>query len=236
MHESVELKQRAGFTLIELLVVIAIIGILAALLFPVFARAKAAANDSTTVSNLKQLGAAFSLYISDYDDRVPGVTDGSAGTGLLGGWVYYDVFGNADAGHFDVTRGALYTYVANKKVYTSPNDGSAMQSGLSFAYNGCLIVTPFQTTGINSGGPLTSLANPSGTMLLGEEGTYQDGFTLQHNQGGTNDGFFNPEVDAFSEWHAGGTAILYTDNHAKISHVQGKVTEITSGDPNKPCW
>jgi len=225
-----------GFTLIELLVVIAIIGILAALLFPVFARAKAAAFDSTTLSNLKQLGASFALYANDNDDRVPGVTDGSLGTGMVGGWVYYDTFGNGDPGHFDVTRGALYLYVTNKKVYLSPNDGTSQQSGLSFAYNGCLIVTPFQTTGINAGGPISSLANPSGTMLLGEEGTYNSILPWQTNQGGTNDGFFNPEVDAFSQWHAGGTAILFTDEHAKIVHARDNLIGITSGDPSKPCW
>jgi hypothetical protein len=189
-----------------------------------------------TLSNLKQMGAAFALYEEDNDDRIPGVTDGSLGTGLMGGWVYYDVFGNSDAGHFDVTRGALYPYVTNKKVYTSPNDGSSSKSGLSFAYNGCLIVTPFQSTGINAGASLTTLANPSGTMLVGEEGSYVGYLPWQQNQGGTNDGFFNPDVDNFSQWHAGGTAILYTDDHAKIVHARDKVTETLSGDPAKACW
>jgi len=226
---------RKAFTLIELLVVIAIIAILAGLLFPVFAKAKAAAKDSTTLSNLKQLGASFVLYENDNDDRIPGVTDGPAGTGLLGGWVYYDVFGNNGAGHFDVSKGALYPYVTSKSVYTSPNDPSSNQSGLSFAYNGCLIVTPFQTTGINAGISITGLSNPAGTMLLGEEGT-GGGFLGLTSQSGTNDGFFNPEVDSFVEWHAGGTAVIYTDDHAKISHVMGNVIGITSGNPSMACW
>lgn len=229
------MTRAVGFTLIELLVVIAIIAILAGLLFPVFARAKAAANDATTISNLRQMGDAFSLYLNDYDDRVPGVTDGENGTGLLGGWVYYDVFGDAGPGHFDVTKGALYTYVANRPVYTSPSDATAKQSGLSFAYNGCLIVPPFQPFGINVGGALTTLPNPAGTMLLGEEGTDNSVIPWAQNQGATNDGFFNPSVDLFSEWHAGGTALLFTDCHAKILHVRDKLVEVTSGSTT-PCW
>lgn len=60
-----------GFTLIELLVVIAVIAILAALLFPVFARARDKARQATCTSNLKQIGLAVLLYTQDYDDRYP---------------------------------------------------------------------------------------------------------------------------------------------------------------------
>jgi prepilin-type N-terminal cleavage/methylation domain-containing protein/prepilin-type processing-associated H-X9-DG protein len=61
---------RRGFTLIELLVVIAIIAVLAAILFPVFARAKDAAKKTACLSNQRQLGIALQMYISDYDDQV----------------------------------------------------------------------------------------------------------------------------------------------------------------------
>ena len=56
------MKGRRGFTLIELLVVITIIAVLAAILFPVFAKAKDAARTSTCTSNLKQIGNAFKMY------------------------------------------------------------------------------------------------------------------------------------------------------------------------------
>jgi prepilin-type N-terminal cleavage/methylation domain-containing protein len=62
---------RRGFTLIELLVVIAVIAILAAILFPVFAQAREKARQAACMSNLKQIGAAFAMYVEDYDERLP---------------------------------------------------------------------------------------------------------------------------------------------------------------------
>ncbi|HEX3000736.1 MAG TPA: prepilin-type N-terminal cleavage/methylation domain-containing protein, partial [Armatimonadota bacterium] len=71
--------RRDGFTLIELLVVIAIIAILAAILFPVFARARENARKANCQSNLKQIGTAWSMYAQDYDEiAVPGWTPDGA--------------------------------------------------------------------------------------------------------------------------------------------------------------
>ncbi|HEX8552570.1 MAG TPA: DUF1559 domain-containing protein [Abditibacteriaceae bacterium] len=64
--------KRRGFTLIELLVVIAIIAILAAILFPVFARARENARRSSCASNLKQIGLGLVQYVQDYDEKYPG--------------------------------------------------------------------------------------------------------------------------------------------------------------------
>src|SRR5438874_2127450 len=64
-------QKARGFTLIELLVVIAIIAILAAILFPVFARAREAARKSNCISNLKQIGTGLMMYVQDYDEIYP---------------------------------------------------------------------------------------------------------------------------------------------------------------------
>jgi prepilin-type N-terminal cleavage/methylation domain-containing protein/prepilin-type processing-associated H-X9-DG protein len=64
-------RRATGFTLIELLVVIAIIGILAAMLFPVFARARESARKTQCLSNIKNIAMAVQMYLSDYDDHFP---------------------------------------------------------------------------------------------------------------------------------------------------------------------
>lgn len=66
-----EVRQDNGFTLIELLVVIAIISILAAILFPVFARARENARRASCLSNLKQIGLGVMMYVQDYDEIYP---------------------------------------------------------------------------------------------------------------------------------------------------------------------
>jgi len=63
---------RPAFTLIELLVVIAIIGVLAALLFPVFAKVREGARKATCLSNLRQISSAWQMYNQDYDEMTPG--------------------------------------------------------------------------------------------------------------------------------------------------------------------
>jgi len=66
-----EPETRRGFTLIELLVVIAIIAILAAILFPVFARAREKARTASCQNNMKQLGIGLMMYVQDYDGKYP---------------------------------------------------------------------------------------------------------------------------------------------------------------------
>src|SRR3982750_26327 len=71
LHIISQSTRRRAFTLIELLVVIAIIAILAAILFPVFARARENARRSSCQSNLKQIGIGLMQYVQDYDERMP---------------------------------------------------------------------------------------------------------------------------------------------------------------------
>jgi prepilin-type N-terminal cleavage/methylation domain-containing protein/prepilin-type processing-associated H-X9-DG protein len=100
---------RRGFTLIELLVVIAIIAILAAILFPVFAKAREKARASSCMSNVKQLGLAAMQYKQDYDEQWP-----------LQGWNKYDTttWGPANAGYWG---GEIGPYVKNKQLFICPS-------------------------------------------------------------------------------------------------------------------
>jgi prepilin-type N-terminal cleavage/methylation domain-containing protein/prepilin-type processing-associated H-X9-DG protein len=89
--EAAMLARRKGFTLIELLVVIAIIAILAAMLFPVFARARESARRIQCLSNVKNIATAVQMYLTDYDRFPPGEHDAAAkayfdaGPGYQGG-------------------------------------------------------------------------------------------------------------------------------------------------------
>jgi prepilin-type N-terminal cleavage/methylation domain-containing protein/prepilin-type processing-associated H-X9-DG protein len=88
--QAKNLSTRHGFTLIELLVVIAIIALLAAILFPVFARARENARRSSCMSNLKQMGLAMMQYVQDYDECYPNAIRGTTDTPPNG----YQWYGN----------------------------------------------------------------------------------------------------------------------------------------------
>ena len=159
---------RKAFTLIELLVVIAIIAILAAILFPVFAQAKSAAKKTACMSNAKQVGLTYSLYVADFDDRLPAK--------------YYNDH---------TTRWPLYlmpTYAKNRDIVFCPatNDdrkifGPSMQDymygltpgyGLNFWY---LSANPEPAAGeVLVGRVMTEIERPSETVMLAES-TFIDG-------------------------------------------------------------
>ena len=80
---------RKGFTLIELLVVIAIIAILAAILFPVFARAREKARETSCLNNVKEISLGILMYCSDYDSRFPSRYYLAAGTSGCSGKCFW---------------------------------------------------------------------------------------------------------------------------------------------------
>ncbi len=102
---------RKGFTLIELLVVIAIIAILAAILFPVFARAREKARQASCLSNVKQLGLGVLMYMQDYDETFY-LTSANHMNNLI-----------AAGDHYSIWYRAIMPYVKNEQIFICPSDG-----------------------------------------------------------------------------------------------------------------
>jgi prepilin-type N-terminal cleavage/methylation domain-containing protein/prepilin-type processing-associated H-X9-DG protein len=128
-------KVRA-FTLIELLVVIAIIAILAAILFPVFAKVREKARQTTCLSNEKQLGLAFIQYKEDYDEHWPGGIAGNSAN-----CVVYTIPLESPATVDYSWAFQIYPYVKSTGAYICPDDNAYMfdtDGQLSYAYNGSL--------------------------------------------------------------------------------------------------
>jgi prepilin-type N-terminal cleavage/methylation domain-containing protein/prepilin-type processing-associated H-X9-DG protein len=141
--------KRKGFTLIELLVVIAIIAILAAILFPVFAKAREKARQISCTSNEKQLGLSIIQYQQDNDEKL---MCGDANGGVNS---YNDAEGWA---------GQVYPYTKSTGVYTCPDDSTsttATGSFVSYGFNSNLVPA--------SGGiAIAQFQAPANTILLFE--------------------------------------------------------------------
>jgi len=113
-------RMKKAFTLIELLVVITIIAILAAILFPVFARAKAAAKQTVCISNLKQIGTAMTLYMGDNDDIFPYAVDASDKFDPAI-WASQPTFA-AQIPYMLELPDALLPYTKSKEIFHCPSD------------------------------------------------------------------------------------------------------------------
>jgi prepilin-type N-terminal cleavage/methylation domain-containing protein/prepilin-type processing-associated H-X9-DG protein len=195
---------RKGFTLIELLVVIAIIAILASILFPVFARAREKARQTSCLANVKQLVLGANMYAQDYDESVPYAT--------------LDTNGSAAQDAGDMTwRSMLIPYVKNVQIYLCPskkNPGGTVYNGdvadydqyAGYAMNVSHWIAGPPTS--PSGQSLGSAEDESSVVLLWESNdTFQIGTDVNTH------GYVR--TDAAAIRHNGGMNCGFMDGHAK---------------------
>jgi prepilin-type N-terminal cleavage/methylation domain-containing protein len=218
------MSRRSGFTLIELLVVIAIIAILAAILFPVFAKAREKARQTACLSNTKQLGAGLLMYLQDYDERMPGGCFGNFGCP-------FNEQGQPSANINYTTLYLLRPYVKNDDVAICPsrnmwNRADARPTRGSYTSNRLEDTsTPRQPY------MLSAFAEPAGFVALvdsripwlDDAGGYfvhcrlaGAGVGIYHDQYTTGTGCRNPSASgARTDWHTEGVNHVYVDGHAK---------------------
>ncbi len=143
---------RRGFTLIELLVVIAIIAILAAILFPVFARAREKARQASCQSNLKQIGLGWQMYIQDYDEILPLLY--TVTPGISGGYIH--------------TPENLHPYIKNAQIWLCPSARTTYQSfdygiNCNYGYNQSRFVG---YANFDGGIEESRITDPAGTIVF----------------------------------------------------------------------
>ena len=187
------MKTRQGFTLIELLVVIAIIAILAAILFPVFARARENARKATCQSNLKQIGNASMMYTQDYDEKLPCAYRG----------IYPAAVDTWDSGG----HGFVGPYLKNTQVLICPDWGR--QRAYAPNNNG-----PHPQ---NIAVSMAQIAKPAETISFGDGRVPPVG---SYNAGNVCCALYtspeaNMQADQNKGIHSGGKNYLFVDGHVK---------------------
>jgi prepilin-type N-terminal cleavage/methylation domain-containing protein/prepilin-type processing-associated H-X9-DG protein len=234
------MRRLRAFTLIELLVVIAIIAILAAILFPVFAKAREKARQSSCQSNLKQIGLAFAQYEQDYDGTYPvNCPDGQPGNqpdklnSCWDGWI----------------ANSLNSYIKNYQIFSCPSLANGWQNpnnnnqNVSYCYNYQLLGSAGLTAN-STDSALSSLPTGIATIVVmwDSANSWADcgipsGCDIQ-----TRDiaAFLNGTPN-YTCWHTGKNNWLYADGHVKdgdwrqIQWQQVVAMQTNSGDWGRPC-
>jgi prepilin-type N-terminal cleavage/methylation domain-containing protein/prepilin-type processing-associated H-X9-DG protein len=214
---------RRGFTLIELLVVIAIIAILAAILFPVFARAREKARQSSCQSNLKQISLASQMYSQDYDEKL---TYGSYSTSNLA-WADVLVPYVKNQQIFDCPssqyRMGINTTVTPNHFWRRNDTGSANNTWYSYGINMWADTANPTTTG-PVGMALAQITRPSEVILFADG----DGASPW----GINAGTFNltnVTGQIAATRHNDGINLAYVDGHVKWAKVADTCADGTAG-------
>ena len=164
------MSRRSGFTLIELLVVIAIIAILAAILFPVFARARAKAQANTCLSNVKQLTLGVLMYANDYDERVVPAS-GSWNTPPSWKAFIYPYIKNADLFRCPSYFPMSVSGMAGDDI---PGTNPAVRFQASYALNACSNINGTPPTSYYCGGAMSmaEIPKPAETLFIVESGSW----------------------------------------------------------------
>ena len=214
-----------GFTLIELLVVIAIIAILAAILFPAFARARENARKASCLSNLKQIGLGMLQYSQDYDERLmtryANITTGPSNVTATWEWPQ-----------------RIQPYLKSGQLFQCPSDPLAGTRASSYGYQAQYTQTDPNDN--NSPGiSLSAIASPATMILVGDTKTYLVNTSLNRTDGTllsapskfstvpTEDQSASTDSLTGDPWyevrpraaHLNGTNWLYADGHAKWNRL-----------------
>ena len=220
------MRKKVGFTLIELLVVIAIIAILAAILFPVFARARENARRASCQSNEKQLGLAMLQYTQDYDERLPNTTDGGGGgANKTGGWMFFTTWPySSTVKTFYPESGAIYPYVKSTQIFICPSDSVAQTTGNSYSYGACMANSGAGQP--NIGKSLAAFDDTTQWLLLGEEAA--------GSGKSSDDGYFATGNDP-SARHLDGSDVLFLDGHVKWQRAENVKKFLTGNTGATAC-
>jgi prepilin-type N-terminal cleavage/methylation domain-containing protein/prepilin-type processing-associated H-X9-DG protein len=231
-------RSRRGFTLIELLVVIAIIAILAAILFPVFARAREAARTSSCLSNTKQMGSAVMMYCQDYDEIFPWMWQGGAGSA----WVHIPEGETASSNYYTWAE-YIMPYIKNKAVFQCPSfkrtQAQMPYATLPFSYN----YNGAAGLGV-SGSAMASVEAPSTTVLLYDGQGTMDCWWYAPDHASLISGISvaNPASASPVAWpqatmdsvrrHNSGVNVAFADGHSKWVNKATTSMLTRGGDPD----